>query len=76
MFVDQQISDYVKAYQEMEIAVEAGKVRSIGLSNFDEHLDEILNICKIKPAVLQVEFHPYCNQDDLRNKIKSYGTII
>ena len=76
LLLHQQVGDYVKAYQEMEKAVEAGKVRSIGLSNFDEHLDEILNICKIKPAVLQVECHPYWNQDDLRNKVKSYGTII
>ena len=76
LLLHQQVGDYVKAYQEMEKAVEAGKVRSIGLSNFDEHLDEILNVCKIKPAVLQVECHPYWNQDDLRNKIKSYGTII
>ena len=76
LLLHQQVGDYVKAYQEMEKAVEAGKVRSIGLSNFDEHLDEILKICKIKPAVLQVECHPYWNQDDLRNKVKSYGTII
>ena len=54
----------------MEKAVEASKLCFIGLSNFDEHLDEILNICKIKPAVLQVECHPYWNQDDLRNKLK------
>ena len=76
LLLHQQVGDYVKAYQEMEKAVEAGKVRSIGLSNFDEHLDEILNVCKIKPAVLQVECHPFWNQDDLRNKVKSYGTII
>ena len=76
LLLHQQVGDYVKAYQEMEKAVEAGKVRSIGLSNFDENLDEILKICKIKPAVLQVECHPYWNQDDLRNKVKSYGTII
>ena len=76
LLLHQQVGDYVKAYQEMEKAVEAGKVRSIGLSNFDEHLDEILNVCKIKPAVLQVECHPYWNQDDIRNKVKSYGTII
>ena len=76
LLLHQQIGDYVKAYQEMEKAVEAGKVRSIGLSNFDEQLDEILNVCKIKPAVLQIECHPYWNQDDIRNKVKSYGTII
>ena len=76
LLLHQQVGDYVKAYQEMEKAVEDGKVHSIGLSNFDEHLDEILNICKIKPAVLQIECHPYWNQDDIRNKVKSYGTII
>ena len=58
------------------LKLEDGKVHSIGLSNFDEHLDDILNICKIKPAVLQIECHPYWNQDDIRNKVKSYGTII
>ena len=76
LLLHQQVGDYVKAYQEMEKAVEDGKVHSIGLSNFDEHLDEILNVCKIKPAVLQIECHPYWNQDDIRNKVKSYGTII
>ena len=44
LLLHQQVGDYVKAYQEMEKAVEAGKVRSIGLSNFEERLDDILNI--------------------------------
>ena len=76
LLLHQQVGDYVKAYQEMEKAVEAGKVRSIGLSNFDENLDEILKICKIKPAVLQVECHPYWNQEDLKKRIEQYGTRI
>ena len=58
LLLHQQVGDYMAAYKEMEKAVEEGKVRSIGLSNFDEHLDDILNNCKIKPAVLQVECHP------------------
>ena len=60
----------------MEKAVADGKVRSIGLSNFDERLDDILNNCKIKPAVLQVECHPFWNQDDLKKRVEKYGTII
>ena len=44
LLLHQQVGDYVKAYQEMEKAVETGKVRSIGLSNFEERLDDILNI--------------------------------
>ena len=76
LLLHQQVGDYVAAYKEMEIAVEQGKVRSIGLSNFDEKLDEILNICKIKPAVLQVECHPYWDQEVLRKKVEKYGTFI
>lgn len=68
LLLHQQVGDYLAAYKEMEKAVEAGKVRSIGLSNFDENLDDVLNNCKIKPAVLQVECHPYWDQEDLKKK--------
>ena len=76
LLLHQQVGDYIEAYKEMEKAVEQGKVRSIGLSNFDEKLDDILKICKIKPAVLQVECHPYWNQEDLKKRIEQYGTRI
>ena len=76
LLLHQQVGDYLEAYREMEKAVEQGKVRSIGLSNFDERLDEMLKKSKIKPAVLQVECHPYWSQDDLRKKVERYGTII
>ena len=76
LLLHQQVGDYMDAYREMEKAVEEGKIRSIGISNFDENLDDILNNCKIKPAVLQVECHPYWSQDDLRKRVEKYGTII
>lgn len=76
LLLHQQVGDYKDAYKEMEKAVELGKVRSIGISNFDERLDDILNHCTIKPAVIQVECHPYWNQDDLRKKVGKYGTLI
>ena len=76
LLLHQQVGDYLAAYKEMEKAVEAGKVRSIGLSNFDENLDDVLNNCKIKPAVIQVECHPYWNQEDLKKRVEKYGTII
>ena len=76
LLLHQQVGDYLAAYKEMEKAVEQGKVRSIGISNFDERLDDLLNNCKIKPAVIQVECHPFWNQDDLRKKVGKYGTII
>ena len=52
LLLHQQVGDYKDAYKEMEKAVELGKVRSIGISNFDERLDDMLNHCTIKPAVI------------------------
>ncbi|MEE1465747.1 MAG: aldo/keto reductase [[Clostridium] innocuum] len=44
----------------MEQAVTDGRVRSIGISNFEsERLEELLESAVIKPSVLQVECHPY-----------------
>lgn len=60
LFLHQPIGDIDGAYHAIEDAVKAGKVRSIGLSNFSE--EEIQNIIahhEIKPAVLQAESHPY-----------------
>ena len=76
LLLHQQVGDYIGAYKAMEKAVEQGKVKSIGISNFDENLDDLLNHATIKPAVIQVECHPYWNQEDLRKKLEKYGTLI
>ena len=62
-------------YRAMEELYEAGKVRAIGFSNFlPYHLDNILEHCKVKPMVDQLEFHPgytqeatvrYCQERDI-----------
>lgn len=75
LLLHQQFGDYVGAWQAMEQAVKAGKVRSIGLSNFDgERLDEILAMATIQPAVMQVELHPYYQQQALKAKLAPIGT--
>ena len=70
------VGDYCGAWKDMEKAVEAGKIKSIGLSNFKKkNLDDILKISKIMPVVDQVECHPYDPCDDLRvelDKIHCY----
>ena len=64
------VGDYCGAWKDMERAVEAGKVKSIGLSNFmGKYLEDILKIAKILPAVDQVECHPYAPCDDLRKEL-------
>ena len=64
------VGDYCGAWKDMEKAVEAGKIKSIGLSNFKKkNLDDILKIAKIMPVVDQVECHPYDPCDDLRKEL-------
>lgn len=52
----------------MEKEVEAGRVRSIGLSNFNtRQIQRIWDSAKIKPSCLQVEIHPYLQQPEVRD---------
>lgn len=77
LLLHQQFGDYIGAWKDMEKAVAMGKVKSIGLSNFEsDRLEEVCEAANIKPAVLQVECHPYYQQDALKKRIAPYGTII
>lgn len=77
LLLHQQFGDYLGAWKDMEKAVRQGKVRSIGLSNFEsERLEEVLSFASIKPSVLQVECHPYYQQRDLKKRLEKYGTVI
>ena len=50
----------------MEELVAAGKVKSIGISNFNiAQTKEILKICKIRPVCNQVEVNPYFRNEEL-----------
>eukprot|EP01133_Synstelium_polycarpum_P000367 gene367-427_t len=58
----------VDTWREMEKLVEAGLVRSIGVSNFNvQALNDMLAYATIKPAVNQVELHPYLGQPQLKS---------
>ncbi len=68
----------VKAYQAMEKAVEDGRLRSIGLSNYyePEDFDRVANAVTIPPALLQNETHPYHQSHEMRDHIAQYGTVL
>ena len=52
-------------WQVMEDYVRQGKVRSIGVSNFNRHhLDDLLSYAEIRPAVNQIEVHPLMTQEE------------
>lgn len=75
LLLHQQFGDYIGAYKDMEKAVKDGRVKSIGLSNFESNrLEEVLNIATISPAVIQVECHPYYQQDALKKRVEKCGT--
>ncbi|MBP3848064.1 aldo/keto reductase [bacterium] len=77
LLLHQQFGVYIGAYKDMERAVKDGRVKSIGLSNFEsERLEEVLAMAKIPPSVLQVECHPYYQQNELKKRVEKYGTKI
>lgn len=73
-----QPSNDVDAYQAMERAVEAGKLRSIGLSNYyePEDFDRLVDAAAITPALLQNETHPYHQSTVMKEHIAQYGTVM
>lgn len=68
----------VDAYKAMERAVKAGKLRSIGLSNYYEpdDFDRLVRATSIKPALLQNETHPYHQSGKMKAHIAKYGTVM
>ncbi|MCS2696371.1 aldo/keto reductase [Phocaeicola dorei] len=68
-----QLSDFVGAWRDM------GKVRALGISNFDandEAFEKIMIESRVKPAVLQIECHSYAQRLAIRDKVKPYGIHI
>ncbi|KAM0325412.1 hypothetical protein ACHAQA_007398 [Verticillium albo-atrum] len=59
-------ADLQAAWADLEAIHASGKARSIGVSNFlQPHLEAILKTAKVKPALNQIEFHPYLQHGDL-----------
>ncbi|HLQ39651.1 MAG TPA: aldo/keto reductase [Tetragenococcus sp.] len=59
-----------QAWKAMEEAVEAGKIRSLGVSNFrSHHLDALMQTAKIKPVVNQI----YLNPSDQQEEVVAYN---
>lgn len=64
------------AWQKLEQIYAAEKTRAIGVSNhLQHHLEEILNIAETKPAVNQIEYHPYLTSEQLVSWCKSHDII-
>ena len=67
----------VKAYKVMERYVEAGKIHSLGLSNwYVEELTAFLPQVTIMPALVQNEIHPYYQERDVVPFIQDKGIVV
>ena len=65
---------FAATWRDMEALKDSGKVRAIGVANFDVHNLEVLRKeCSVTPAVNQVELHPYLQQKSLKGYCESRG---
>ncbi|MEN7341309.1 MAG: aldo/keto reductase [Pseudomonadota bacterium] len=63
-----------ETWRAMESLVEAGLVRQIGVCNYNSALlHDLMTYAKIKPAMLQVESHPFLTQEGLMRTARDYG---
>lgn len=77
LLIHQPAGNYIAGYKLMEQAYKAGKVRAIGLSNFTPaQIQEILDVCEVKPAVLQTEVHPYSQEQELKAFLTQEDMVI
>lgn len=67
----------VETWRAMERLVDEGRCRAIGLSNVDlEKLREIVDVARIKPAVVEVESHPYLPEWELLEYCRRHGIVL
>ena len=68
------VGDYVETWQAMEKMYESGRVKAIGVSNFQTtHLNRLAAETTITPAVNQIEIHPYLGNEEVRAYDAEHG---
>lgn len=69
--------DPVETWKGMEQCVKQGLAKSIGVSNFNsKQIQNILDMCKIKPVTNQVECHPLLNQERFLGFLKQHDIVL
>ena len=75
LLIHEPTGDVHEIYRAMETAYKDGKLRAIGISNFlEERYLDLVNHCKVIPAVNQVETHVFRQQKKLRQLECQIGT--
>ena len=72
--IHQPFGDYYGAWRAMEEAYKEGKLKAIGVCNFyPNRLADLCETVEVKPAVNQVELHPFFQQENALALMKEYG---
>ena len=72
--IHQPMGDYIGAYRAREEAYREGKLKAIGVCNFyPARLADLCETVEVKPAVNQVELHPFFQQENALALMKEYG---
>lgn len=74
--IHQPVGDYIGAWRAMTEAYREGKLRAIGVCNFNAA--RLLDFCEsveVKPAVNQVEIHPFFHQKETMHVMAEYGVV-
>lgn len=77
MILHQPAGDYISGYRKLEAAYKAGKLRAIGISNFNvTEIENVLAQCEVMPALIQVECHPRFPQAELREFLAKHNIAL
>lgn len=80
LYIHQPVGDVKAAYKAMIRAYKAGKIRALGISNFDYDDPRVtalfnwfVDSAEIRPQVMQIECHPYAQRLEMRKKLAAKG---
>ena len=74
LYIHQTAGNWLAGYRQLEKAYREGKVKAIGISNFEgKYIAQLETQWEIAPQFIQVEAHPYYTQTELRKTLDKYG---
>ncbi|MGO1057742.1 aldo/keto reductase [Planococcus sp. FY231025] len=72
-----EFDQFVDTYKAMEKLYNDGRVKAIGVCNFEiEHLQRLLDECDVVPVLNQIECHPYLAQNELKEFCAKHDIFI
>lgn len=72
-----QYDQYIETYKALEKLYHDGRVKAIGVCNFEiEHLERLLKECEVVPVLNQIECHPYLAQSELKEFCSKHDIFV